>query len=256
MSVEAAMKLAHRGLHVFPVDPTSKAPKTVHGCLDATRDERRILSMWRACPSAGIGVATGKPSGIVAIDVDPRSGGEDGFAELAGKLGNPGLTVRVLTPSGGYHLWYRAPAAAVACSAGRLAPGVDVRGDGGYVVAPPSVRPDGTGWRWAPGGAPLAELEGEWIDAMRAPAAHERPLATPVASWVALVRDGAPEGGRNHALARIVGHLLAKGVDPHLVAELAHLVNGRNRPPLPGAEVDQVVVSIASREVRRRKASR
>jgi len=253
MSAAAALALATSGLSVFAVDPMSKAPRTAHGCLDATRDERKILEMWRRWPAAGIGVATGKPSGIVAIDIDPRSGGEDGFAELAGKLGNPGQTVRVLTPSGGYHLWYRAPAAAVACSASRLAPGVDVRADGGYCVAPPTTRPDGTGWRWA-GKAPLAELQPEWLEALTAgPETRARPAAG-AGSWVAMLAAGIPNGQRNASLASLIGHLLAHDVDVHLAAHLVHLVNrSACRPPLDSVEVEKIVGSIAGRETRKRR---
>ena len=257
MTVTAAMALANRGLAVFPVDPLTKAPKTAHGCLDATRSEASIIQLWRKWPSAGIGAATGKPSGIVAIDVDPRSGGEDGFAQLAGKLGNPGQTVRVLTPSGGYHLWYRAPAAAVACSAGKLAPGVDVRADGGYCVAPPTTRPDGTGWRWA-GPAALAELQPEWLEALTAQgaAAPARP-AGGEGSWVAMLAAGITSGQRNQALTSLVGHMLAHDIDVHLAAHLLHLVNkSACRPPLDAIEVEKIVASIAGRELRKRRGTR
>lgn len=255
MSAEAAMALANRGLSVFPVNAQTKAPLTQHGCKDATRDERQIIEMWRKHPAAGIAVATGKASGIVAIDIDPRSGGEDGFAELAGRIGNPGQTVRVLTPSGGYHLWYRGPAATVACSAGKLAPGVDVRGTGGYVVAPPTTRPDGTGWRWA-GKAPLAELQPEWLEALTAdPETRARPAAG-AGSWVAMLATGIAEGRRNADLASIFGHLLARDVDVHLSAHLLHLINkSACHPPLDAIEVEKIVASIAGREVRKRRGA-
>lgn len=251
----AALKLAQRGLAVFPVDPSTKAPKTRNGCKDATRDERAIIEFWRRWPAAGIGVATGKPSGIIAIDIDPRNGGEDGFAQLAGKIGNPGKTVRVLTPSGGSHLWYRAPAAAVACSAGKLAPGVDVRGTGGYVVCPPTMRPDGTGWRWG-GTAPLAELQPEWLEALTAePETRARPTAG-VGSWVAMLAAGIPNGQRNQTLASLIGHLLARDIDVHLAAHLLHLVNRADcTTPLDAIEVEKIVASIAGRELRKRRGS-
>ena len=258
MSVTAAMALANRGCAVFPVDPTTKAPRTPHGCKDATTDEHQIIELWRKHPAAGIGVATGKPSGIVAIDVDPSSGGEEGFAELAGRIGNPGRTVQVVTPRGGWHLWYRAPAAAVPCSASKLAPGVDIRGDGGYVVAPPTTRPDGTGWRWAPGEAPLAELQPEWLDALTVSAmADTRPRAVPADTWVAMLAAGIPSGRRNQDLAALVGHLLGHNVDVHLAAHLLHLVNRADcSPPLDALEVEKIVASIAGREVRKRQGKR
>lgn len=253
MSVEAALALATRGLSVFPVDPQTKAPRTAHGCLDATRDERKILEMWRRWPAAGIAVATGKPSGIVVLDIDPSSGGEDGFSELAGRLGAPGVTVRVTTPRGGWHAWYRAPSVPVPCSAGKLAPGVDIRGDGGYVVAPPTTRSEGTGWRWA-GRSPLAELQPEWLEALTAQstAAPARPAAGP-GSYVALAA-GIASGQRNQALTSLIGHLLAHDVDVHLSAHLLHLVNkSACRPPLDTVEVEKIVGSIAGREARKRR---
>jgi len=252
-----ALKLAQRGLAVFPVNAHTKAPLTRRGCKDATRDERQIIKLWRSHPAAGIGVATGKPSGLVAIDIDPRAGGEDGFAQLAGRIGNPGRTVRVLTPSGGYHLWFKAPAVPVPCSASKLAPGVDVRGDGGYIVAPPTTRPDGTGWRWT-GRAPLAELQPEWLEALTAQnaTAAGRPAAGE-GSWVAMLAAGIPDGQRNHALTSLIGHMLAHDIDVHLAAHLLHLVNkSACRPPLDATEVEKIVASIAGRELRKRRGTR
>lgn len=252
----AAMALASRGLCVFPVDPASKAPKTRHGCKDATTSKPKILELWQHHPAAGIGVATGRPSGVVVVDVDPSSGGADGFAELAGQLGAPGRTVQVSTPRGGWHLWFRAPARAVPCSVGSLAPGVDVRGDGGYVVAPPTTRPDGTGWRWACPGAPLAELQPEWLEALTAAPSGEKPAA-PASTWVSMLTDGIAAGRRNQSLAALIGHLLARNVDARLAGELLHVVNRHScRPPLDGAEVDRIVESIAGCELRKRKGTR
>lgn len=257
MTVTAAMALASRGLAVFPVDPTTKAPRTPHGCLDASRSEATLIEFWRKHPAAGVGVATGKPSGIVVIDVDPHNGGEDGFADLAGRLGAPGRTVRVSTPNGGFHLWYRAPGTAVSCSAGKLAPGVDIRGEGGYVVAPPTSRPDGTGWRWT-GTAPLAELQPEWVEALTVPAAPERARpSSGEGSWVAMLAAGVPSGQRNQAMCSLIGHLLNRDVDVHLAAHVLHLVNkSACRPPLDAIEVEKIVASIAGREVRKRRGGR
>ena len=255
MSAAAALKLAQRGPAVFPVDPLTKAPKTRHGCKDATRDERQIIELWRKHPAAGIGVATGKPSGIVAVDVDPSSGGEDGFSDLASHLGAPGRTVQVLTPRGGYHLWFKAPAVAVPCSVSKLAPGVDIRGDGGYVVAPPTTRPDGTGWRWS-GTAPLAQLQPEWLQALtehNAAAAPARPSAGP-GSYVAMLAGGIPNGQRNQVLTSILGHLLARNIDVHLAAHVLHTINRVDcSTPLDAMEVEKIVASIAGREARKRR---
>lgn len=255
--IEAAISLAARGCAVFAVNASTKAPMTPRGCKDATRDERKILEMWRRYPAAGIGVATGKPSGVIALDIDPRAGGEDGFAELAGQLGAPGVTVRVTTPSGGWHAWYRAPAVRVPCSAGRIAPGVDVRGDGGYVVAPPTTRPDGTGWRWT-GAAPLADLQPAWIEALAAgndPA--QPPVAAPASTWTTMLAEGLPRGRRHADLCRLAGHLFSRrGLDARLAAALLRSVNHTAcRPPLPGAELERLIDGIATRELAKRRGT-
>jgi len=260
MTVTAALALARRGMAVFPVDATTKAPLTRHGFTDATRDERRVIEYWRRHPAAGIGVATGKPSGIVAIDVDPSGGGEDGLADLAGRLGAPGRTVQVVTPRGGWHLWFKAPAAhvRVPCSAGKLAPGVDVRGDGGYVVAPPTARPDGTGWRWA-GNAPLGDLQPEWVEALTAVAdPAEPPTAKPASTWTAMLSGGIPEGRRHADMCSLAGHLFARrGLDAYLVVHLLRSVNQTAcRPPLPSDEIERIIDDIAAREARRRGGAR
>lgn len=158
------------------------------------------------------------------------------------------------TGGGGRHLYFRGPRDLPSFDLGA---GVEIKAAGRQVVAPPSVHPDTAArYEWAEGRGPgvieLAALP-DWIAAC-APAATSRPKATPASEWVAMVRDGLPDGQRNAGLARIVGHLLARDVDARLVAELAHLVNGRCRPPLEVREVDRIVASIAGREIRRRKA--
>jgi hypothetical protein len=92
----------------------------------------------------------------------------------------------------------------------------------------------------------------EWlIERVSAPQGPSQ--RTPTGEWVAIVREGLVEGQRNDGLARIVGHLLRRYVDVDLAGELAHLVNQRCQPPLPRAEVDQIVESVAGLELRRRR---
>lgn len=100
---------------------------------------------WTAAPSANIGAATG--NGIVAIDIDPRHGGEQSLAELQRKHGELPATLTTRTGGGGRHLLFRSDAK-LANSAAALGPGLDVRGDGGYVVAPPSLHISGVRYEW------------------------------------------------------------------------------------------------------------
>ncbi|MBS0592030.1 MAG: bifunctional DNA primase/polymerase [Proteobacteria bacterium] len=141
----AALRYAARGWAVFPLQPAGKQPRTRHGLHDATSDRRRIRAWWAACPTANIGLATGR---LVVLDVD----GEEGRASLAALEGDRGPlppTLRALTARGAHLYFLAPPGPAIPNSAGRLGRGLDVRGEGGYVVAPPSVHPDGGTYRWA-----------------------------------------------------------------------------------------------------------
>ena len=132
-----------------------KHPLIRHGVHDATTDPVLIREWWRRSPQANVGIATGAASGLVVVDVDlPRGGRESLRAVLAAGRDLP-PTLRARTGGGGLHLFYACPAnARVVNTAGRLPgitsrlPGIDLRGDGGYVVAPPSLHSSGTRYRW------------------------------------------------------------------------------------------------------------
>lgn len=136
----AAHELAAAGVPVFPCVPGRKAPMLRRGFLAATSDLRRVDGWWRWQSSANIGVPTGQASGLVVVDVDVH--GVDGYAAYAraaraGLFGEPLMTVG--TPSGGQHSYFPADRDRMQRSwtVGKV--GVDFRGDGGYVIAPPSA---------------------------------------------------------------------------------------------------------------------
>jgi hypothetical protein len=249
----AALRYAERGWPVFPC--AGKRPITAHGLHDATVDPGLVAGWWEQWPDANVGVRTGDASRLVVLDVDGDDGNES-LRRLEAEHVQLPRTLSVVTPRGGAHLYFRHPGATVRNSAGALGHGLDVRGDGGYVIAPPSTGPNGR--RYEPDErAPIAGMPG-WLRQLLAgaDAGGARPR-TCVSEWgVGIVRDGLPEGERNTGLARLVGHLLARDVNAHLVAEIAHLVNARARPPLDAGEVDRVVESIAGREIRRRRGGR
>ena len=127
-----------------------------------------------------------------------------------------------------------------------IAAGIDLRGEGGMVVAPPSIHPSGGRYRWRPGhepdALPLAILP-LWLAQLAADATTGR--GHPLAHWRVLARAGVEEGQRNATLASFAGHLLWHGVDAEVVLELLLCWNRiRCRPPLEDAEVAQVVFSI------------
>jgi hypothetical protein len=238
----AAAEYCRRGWRVFPL--RGKVPlASSRGFKDASADPERIATWPGGC---NVGIATG--SGLVVLDVDPKHGGDDALYELSSAHGELPLTVSAETGSGGCH-YYFSSRTAIACSAGVLGPGLDIRGDGGYVVAPPSTHPD-TGrpyvWDNAPDETPLAPPPG-WLAALLKRDANGN--GRPLEEWRALAAGGARAGERNARAAQLAGHLLARGVDPFVTLELVLAWDAqRNRPPLGGDEVVRVVRSIASKE--------
>lgn len=145
--LEAALAYAKRGVPVFPCEPGAKRPLTRNGHWDATTVTRAIGRWWKRWPTANVGVPTGKKSGLVVLDVDLGAGGLESLAKLEGASVPAPKTVRVRTGGGGTHIYFRYPEdAEIRNSAGLLGPGLDVRGEGGYVVVPSSRTQDPYEW--------------------------------------------------------------------------------------------------------------
>lgn len=139
LTLAHALRLARAGFLVFPCQPGMKQPATTNGLLDATTDETMIRTWFNNDRGLNLAVACGpQPNGVnlVAIDVDPKNGGDVTWANLINGHTLPPCPVHT-TPSGGLHLFFDAPST-LHNTSGRLGPGIDTRGAGGYVVAPPS----------------------------------------------------------------------------------------------------------------------
>jgi Bifunctional DNA primase/polymerase, N-terminal len=181
-----ATDLAKQGLPCFPCR-NDKRPTTPRGFKDATREQSELREVWERYPGELVGVPTGEISGLDVLDIDPRHGGDHWFAEHKHHL----LPTRVhRTRTGGLHLYYRHKSG-LRCSAGKIAPGVDVRAAGGYVI-----------W-WPASGfpvlsdAPLATWP-DWLLAALSPKLH---------SATAMSSPGTVYGGDGwlRGLARSVG---------------------------------------------------
>lgn len=136
----AARELARVGVPVFPCVPGEKTPIVPSGFQRATNDLRRVQGWWRWQPTANIGIPTGAASGLVVIDVDVH--GVDGYAFYARAARAdliPAPLATVTTPTGGQHAYFPAYPAREQRSWAVGKAGVDCRGDGGYIIAPPSV---------------------------------------------------------------------------------------------------------------------
>lgn len=137
----AALWYAQAGLRVFPLQPGAKLPfKRSRGCHDATTDAERVAAWWHAEPNANVGLATGHVVDVIDID------GPTGVLSYAGAANLPRVLGKVSTPrAGGMHLYVAANGERG--NRARLAAGIDYRGRGGYVVAPPS-RTELGGYAW------------------------------------------------------------------------------------------------------------
>lgn len=240
--MNAALKLAAAGLHVFPLRPGAKVPHgslAPHGQDDATTDRDTIMKWWTAAPNANIGIACA-PSGLYVVDLDCHDGapGFESWAALTeGKTVPHTYTVR--TWSGGVHLYFQMPTPPLKNTAGKLGKGIDTRGNG-YVVAPPSVI-SGTPYT-VEDAAPVALLP-EWVLEALAPkpVIHTPPnpedlFTTPQAVHapadevqnrvrvLSLELGSAPDGEGNHTAARIAfmvgGYVGAGQIDEALAVAL------------------------------------
>lgn len=240
----AALAYLARGWSVVPIEPRDKRPLVRWEAFQRRVPSAPEVAAWFArWPDANVGIVTGSVSGLVVVDVDPRHGGAEALATLEREQGPLPSTVEAETGGGGRHLYFTHPGGAVRNRAG-LAPGIDLRGDAGVVVAPPSMHPSGRRYRWRDGHGPdetaLAELP-RWL--LRSPEIARS--GHPLAYWRERVRGPVREGERNGSIASLTGHLLWHGVDPDVVAELLLCWNrARCEPPLTDDEVVRTVESI------------
>lgn len=152
----------------------------------------------------------------------------------------------------GRHLFFKTPPdISIRCSAGRLGPGLDIRGDGGFVVLPPSVHPSSRVYCWSVNSANAFADAPAWLVDKISERGVAR-ISTP-SDWRALVSSPIAEGTRDCTLARLTGHLLRRYLDPFVTLELVQAFNERRCvPPLPKGDVERIVNSIAGIERRRR----
>ena len=214
---------------------------------EAMATEEEIRDWWRKWPDANIGIVTGSVSRIVVLDLD----GPNCAALLRERAIVLPRTATVQTGKG-FHLYFRCGDGSIGNSAGILSDGrgsqVDVRGEGGYVVAPPSVHPNGRTYLWTVPLEELAPIPGDLVALL-----DERGSVVLSAPWHEIASEGVSEGTRNETLARVVGYWLrvTEG-NVEASARAARLWNRQNTPPLPDDEVERTIKSIAERDAANR----
>jgi putative DNA primase/helicase len=256
-----APRYAYRGLSVVPMHAVTngicscgdakcnhagKHPRTAHGVKDATTDAEQIKAWWKRKPRSNIGIAAGKKSGIVVLDVDVRHGGDATLAQCETELGSLPETVTAITGGGGRHLFFKYPDFPVRKdTAGKIfGSGVDVLSDGSIVIVPPSRHASGKRYAWV-GGKSIADTEpavlpAAWLDRLRDGPKKEVSAATEPTRG-----DPVTEGHRNNYLTSLAGAMQRTGASAEsILAALNQENSSKCSPPLDDAEVQSIVASI------------
>jgi len=241
-----ALAYARAGLDVLPLAPGGKTPLgalVAHGKDDASSDVEQVRDWWCQCPDANIGV---RPAvGVVVVDVDPRDGGATALVELTRPHDGLTPTQCAWTGGNGLHAWYQAAGP----FKGKLCRGVDLKGHGGYVVAPPSLHPSGKRYVWA-NDLPIAEAPPWLVALMRKPVLPLRPVLGVLGGVASARADDAlvgvvaraRTGGRNDALHWAACRAAERGSPPALVAKLHRAAVNVG---LPAEEVERTLTSAA-----------
>lgn len=245
---EYALYYSRLGLAVFPLKPGSKQPLTEHGLKDASKEPQQIESWWSKWPTANIGIATGTVSGgLVVIDLDvDKDKGIDGRVMLreweAEHEKLPDNTWLAITGRGGYHYFYH-DTSTVRNRTG-IYEGIDIRGDGGYIVAPPSIHPNGNTYEWEqdPMLYPLAEANGAVFDFLVGPAVKEPEQI------LFELPERIPDGQRTTAMVKLVCSQQAKGLSDEAIRAAVRAENeAKCVPPLTDQELEKEVFPALTR---------
>lgn len=246
--LEAALRYAEMGYRVFPCWPETKFPITDNGFYGASTDPAQVLNWWQKHPKANIAIHT---TSLLVVDIDGKA--NPWLSDAPEKAADLALGVVALTPRGGKHYIFKQPCGkAWSGTIGKLAPNVDTRAEGGYVLLAPSVF-GGKTYEWLE----EAGLEGP-------PDTLPEPPAWLVERLDGLARESTagskdvsrlpggnpiPEGQRNHTLARLAGTMRRVGMGREPILAALQKVNTLQcRPPLPEKEVERVATSISKYE--------
>lgn len=243
-----ALFYASKGFDVFPVQPRSKYPyKDFTWDTLATRDNE-IITRWfeSEYKNANIGIACGARSGLVVLDVDAGHGGIETLEALEDTHGKLPVTPRAKTGGGGYHYVFRHPGREVRNSASKVGPGIDIRGDGGYIVAPPSIHPDGPRYQWLddykPSDTPLAEMPAWLLGLATKDGGETKQEETQQANGEV---GKIPAGKRNQTLTSLAGTMRKRGMSQEAIfTALMVENNARCVPPLPDTDVLKISESV------------
>lgn len=252
---EAARNYASLGWHVLPLhsiegescacgkpdcSSPGKHPRLPNGFKGATCKPEPIRKWWDRWPKANVGIRTGKESKLVVLDIDPRNGGKKTLTKLIEKHGSLSKTLTVHTGGGGLHYYFKHPGGNVKGRKDFFGPGIDIKADGGYVVAPPSLHVSGNKYRWEKG-TDLDEVDlavmPRWLRSIKRKNINNS--NEPSAKIM--------EGKRNNWLTSLAGSLRQNGCEKDEIQKILRKANVIScEPLLPEDEVDCIAKSIAT----------
>lgn len=237
---------------VFPVNPNTKAPLVTDPFGKASYNEHDIFTLFSPFPEAAYGIPCGPINGITVLDID-RKNGIDGLVEFNKLELDVPETAVVKTPSNGYHIYFETAEMKVPNSVSTIAPGIDVRGAGGYVLGPDSTTPMGK-YIWdldhlSPIGK-LAKMPTKLLQLIRRDNSEDPCVPLPKSNVRYELLEPINQGQRNNKMASRIGFLLKK-LDPARAWKAAEHINTKCcKPPLDHRELDRTFRSILKRELR------
>jgi replicative DNA helicase len=244
-NLDAALYYATaKGWPVFRLQAHDKKPlKDTNGFKDAVTDPVQIREWWTQMPEANIGIATGIRANLAVADIDFGHGGEDSLQGLVKQYGDLPTTITAQTGGGGRHIMFAMPGKTIGNTTGKMAKGIDSRGEGGYVVSAPSLHPSGARYRWIdpPSKTQLAPMPEWMVDLLTRPTVLEYPQGE-----TAQQENGVlPSGTRNQTMASLAGTMRRRGMGEEAIYS-ALLVENKNKcqPPLGANEIAAIAKSV------------
>ena len=261
--IDAALQYAAAGIPVFPLhwikqdgncscrlgamcQARGKHPRIKNWGEEATTDPEKIKAWWLKAPSANIGIPMGEKSGLVALDVDTRHNGDQSLKEMLAELGDLPETVTATTGSGGKHFVFKYTEELALKNVVGFREGLDVRTQGGLIVAAPSMHASGSAYRWDDGKSPFdmpaAEMPKWLVEEIQKVGTQ---LTTKKKAEKPAPRQKIKEGGRNNHLTSLAGSLRRKGIsEDGILATLRAENTDRLEPPLDDETVEAIAKSI------------
>lgn len=247
-TIDLALAYGAKQWQSFPCVAREKKP-LVRWAEMASFETNMLIGWWDTNPDANIGIACGARSGIVVVDIDADHNGYESLDILRRVYGDLPETPTVKTGSGGRHIYFKHPGVEIRNSAGKIGQGIDIRGDGGYVVAPPSIHPNGNVYEWIvkPSQTPLADMPA-WLVGLltkKEVAEREQPAAQQDKTYDA--GEKIPDGQRHDFFVRLAGSMQRKGFSADAIYQALLIENARCVTPSTPDKIMEIAKDINTR---------